>query len=77
MFEIHSSDENQRPSSIEPLATASTYAEARELAVAHAAGRMYGTVIVLPTGVILRGDDTEAEVLSALRWVEVAKGGAA
>jgi len=64
MFQIHSSDENYQPHG-EPLATASTYAQAKELAAEHAAGRMYGAVIVTPNDAVICGDET-AEELSAI-----------
>jgi hypothetical protein len=72
MYEIFASDENQQPNGIEPLATARTYEEAKGLAWTHAAGRAYGTVIVAPTGVIIRGDESAEDIKGILRGVELA-----
>jgi hypothetical protein len=72
MYQIFSSDENQKPNGIEPLATARTIGEAKTLAWKHAAGRMYGTVIVAPTGAIISGDETEDELQAILEAVRVA-----
>lgn len=72
MFEIHAADETYHPSSIEPLATARTYEQAKHLAWTHAAGRAYGTVIVAPTGAVIRGDETEQELDAILEAVRAA-----
>jgi hypothetical protein len=72
MYEIFASDENQKPNGIEPLATARTIGQAKHLAWTHAAGRMYGTVIVAPTGAIISGDETEDELQAILEAVRVA-----
>jgi len=72
MFEIFASDENHQPHGLEPLATARTIGQAKHLAWTHAAGRMYGTVIVAPTGAIISGDETEDELEAILEAVRVA-----
>jgi hypothetical protein len=66
MYEIYISDENCQPHGLEPLATAHTYEQAKDLACTHAAGRGYGTVIVTPTGAVIRGDETPAELAALL-----------